>query len=183
MDCDDEKPYEPVKLRTRHDGLTPLRQIAFLDALAGSGCIEEACRSAGVSRGAVYALRKRLDGVPFRRAWDAALATGIERLGHAALSRAVNGTARPVFYKGKQIGERRFYDERLTLFLLRTRDPVRYGKPRDREILDQHEDGPVLFAHERLDAERAANRTWDTLAPDNAQGSSATSRRRKRRGT
>ena len=184
MDCDDEQPYEPVKLRTRHDGLTPLRQIAFLDALAGSGCIEEACRSAGVSRGAVYALRKRLDGVPFRRAWDAALATGIERLGHAALSRAVNGTARPVFYKGKQIGKRRFYDERLTLFLLRTRDPVRYGKPGDCEILDQQEDGPVgLFAHERRDAERAANRTWDAPAPDPAQASSATSRRRKRRGT
>ena len=142
MENHDDEPYRPVALRLRHDGMTPLRQTTFLDALAESGCIEEACRSAGVSRGAVYALRKRLDGVPFRRAWDAALAIGIERLGHAALSRAVNGTALPVFYKGKQIGERRFYDERLTLFLLRTRDPVNYGKWRDGQTFDQHDGGP-----------------------------------------
>ena len=43
-------------------------------------------------------------------------------------SRALHGVPRPIFYKGEQVGEWRHYDERLTMFLLRTRRPDRYGR-------------------------------------------------------
>jgi hypothetical protein len=34
----------------------------------------------------------------------------------------------PHYYKGELVGEHRRYDERLTQFLLRYRDPLRYAK-------------------------------------------------------
>lgn len=63
----------------------------------------------------------------FRLAWDAALDYALNRLEQAAIGRAINGVARPVFYQGEQVGEWREYDERLTMFLLRFRRRARYG--------------------------------------------------------
>ncbi len=61
------------------------------------------------------------------------LDAGVRRLAEATFSRALHGVARPVYYQGEQIGERRYYDERLAMFLLRYRDPFRYGAWNDRE--------------------------------------------------
>lgn len=119
--------FAPVVLRHRHDGWTPQRQVDFIRALATSGCVDSACKRVGIGKSAAYALRKRNGAESFRSAWDAALDQAIERLSDDAYSRAIHGVATPVFYKGKQIGERRRYDERLTMFLLRYRDPARHG--------------------------------------------------------
>lgn len=119
--------FDTVELRHRHDGWTPDRQVDFIRALAECGCVDSACRRVGISTSAAYALRARSDAQSFRFAWDAALDQAIQRLFDAAFSRAIHGVATPIFYKGEQIGERRRYDERLTMFLLRYRDPVRYG--------------------------------------------------------
>ena len=51
-----------------------------------------------------------------------------------AHDRARRGVARPIFYKGEQVGEYRHYDERLTMFLLRSFRPERYGKALDLRI-------------------------------------------------
>src|SRR3546814_8662565 len=100
-----------------------------------------------------YPVRARADAQSFRYAWDCALDHAIGRLGDAVLSRAINGVARPVFYQGEQIGERRHYDERLAIWLLRYRDPVRYGAWRDDMIARSHPDGAALAFS------RALNRT------------------------
>ena len=120
--------FTPVPLRPRHDGWTAEKQIAFIEALAETACVEEACRRVGMSDSAAYRLRRRSCGKQFRLAWDAALDYGLHRLEQAAMSRALNGVARPVFHKGEQVGEWRAYDERLTMFLLRNRRPARYGR-------------------------------------------------------
>jgi hypothetical protein len=57
-----------------------------------------------------------------------ALGAGLARLADAAMSRALHGVSRPIFHKGEQVGEWRHYDERLTMFLLRTGNPSRYGQ-------------------------------------------------------
>jgi hypothetical protein len=44
------------------------------------------------------------------------------------LGRALHGEVTPIFYKGEQVGERRRYDNRLAMFILRSRMPDRYGK-------------------------------------------------------
>jgi hypothetical protein len=125
----------------RHDGWTPERQTGFIEALAECACVDEACRRVGLSTSSAYALRRRFDALSFRQAWDVALDYGVRRLSDVAFSRAINGVARPVFYQGEQIGEYRRYDERLTQFILRYRDPSRYGAWLDRMEFREAPDG------------------------------------------
>lgn len=137
--------FEPVPLRARHDGWTPERQVGFIEALAETACVVQAAAAVGLSATAAYHLRRRPEAQAFRLAWDAALDFGVRRLEDAALSRAIHGVARPFFFQGQQIGERRYYDERLTQFILRRRDPVRFGDWRNGREAEQHFDGPALL--------------------------------------
>ena len=52
-------PETPRPESPRHDGFTPERQAAFLDALAASGSISAAAQAVGLSRTAIYNLRNR----------------------------------------------------------------------------------------------------------------------------
>ena len=150
-------PFEPVPIRPRRDGWTPKRQTDFIEALASCCCVDEASKRVGMHRSTAYDLRARKDAASFRAAWEAALDHGIQRLSDAAFSRAIRGVSRPVFYKGEQIGERLYFDERLTMFLLRYRDPYRYGRWRDRTEIQIPEDGIARYMWHQIDrAERDA---------------------------
>lgn len=143
--------FDHVSLRFRHDGWTPERQERFIEALATTGCVEQAARAVGKSVSSAYALKTRAEAQPFRLAWEAALEVGVKRLSEAALSRAIHGVAQPVFYKGEQVGERRHYDERLTMFLLRYRDPARFGPWIDRvDSVEEKFDGASMLLRQML---------------------------------
>ncbi len=144
LDAFEPPEFEPAHPRPRFDGWTPNRQVAFIEALAASACVTEACRAVGMSERSAYALRARADAISFRNAWEAALEYAIRRLSDAVLSRAINGVAVPVFFRGEQIGEKRYFDERLAMFLLRCRDPLRYGKWLDRRDYTGHPEGSAL---------------------------------------
>ena len=140
--------FIPAEPRPRHDGWSPEKQHDFIAALAASGCVTEAAKSVGMTTKSAYRLRARPDASYFRQAWDVALDFAIRLLGEAAFSRALHGVSRPVFYQGEQIGERRHYDERLTMFLLRYRDPVRFGAWLDGYEARRHPDGAgIVLAH------------------------------------
>jgi hypothetical protein len=115
--------------RPRHDGWTAQRQEAFLKALAASGCVTHAARSVGMSRQSAHNLYNRPSAFAFRRAYDAALDCALRLVEDEAWSRAIEGVPRPIFFQGEQVGEYRHYDEKLTMFLLRTRRPHRYAMP------------------------------------------------------
>ena len=121
-------PFTPVPVRARHDGWTVERQFAFIEKLADCGSVTAAARHVGMSRESARKLRRRPCGHAFRDAWDAALDCGYAEVEEAAMERSKKGVARPIFYKGEQVGEWRHHDERLTMFLLRSRRPERYGK-------------------------------------------------------
>jgi hypothetical protein len=142
--------YGPVPVRYRHDGWTPDRQQEFVHRLAECGCVDEAAKAVGMSRNSAYALKRRPDAQAFRLAWEAAIDYAVGRLSDAALSRAINGVSVPVFHKGEVVGERRHFDERLTMFMLRYRDPVRYGKWIDMKETQRHQDGPLLLLSYRI---------------------------------
>lgn len=144
-------PFDPVPLRARRNGWTPKKQTAFIAALAESGCVDEACKRVGMHRSSAYELRTRRNAESFRAAWDAALDHAIQRLSDAAFSRALNGVSRPVFYKGELVGERTYFDERLTMFLLRYRDPARYGRWRDQMRADVPEDATAQYLRDLID--------------------------------
>jgi hypothetical protein len=151
-DALDETPFDfaPVLLRYRYDGWLPEKQLEFIERLADCGCVDEAVKAVGMSRNAAYALRRRPEAQAFRFAWDAAMDAAVARLNDAAMSRAINGVPVPIFQGGEQVGERRHFDERLTMFLLRYRDPARYGKWLDRMDARQHPDGPVMILIYRI---------------------------------
>ncbi len=133
--------FTPVPVRRRHDGWTVERQYAFVEALAETGIVEEACRRVGMSRTSADNLRRRSCGVHFRRAWQAAVDYAAHRIEENAHRRAREGLARPIFRNGEQVGEYRHFDERLTMFLLRSYRPERYGKALDRLLAaDDEED-------------------------------------------
>jgi hypothetical protein len=130
--------FEPVKLRYRHDGLTPERQVALVQALAECGCVREACARVGISAESVYKLLKRPDAQSLRMAVELALDGAAHRIEDGAFSRALNGIVIPHYYNGELVGEHRRFDERLTMFILRYRKPYRYGKHLDRRESPPH---------------------------------------------
>jgi hypothetical protein len=145
-----DPPFAPVRVRYRYDGWVPDKQLEFIERLADCGCVDEAARAVGMTRVSAYALRRRPDAQAFRLAWDAALDAAVARLNDAALSRAINGVPVPIFHGGEQVGERRQYNERLTMFLLRYRQPERYGKWLDRCETYRHPEGRASMLAHRL---------------------------------
>jgi hypothetical protein len=103
-----------------------------------------------VSRSAVYELRARPTAQAFRMAWDSALDLGIRALTDACYARAIEGEAVPRYYRGELIGEHRRFDNRLAMFLLRYRDPLRYAASLDQMVYSGHpERAGVAFAKAR----------------------------------
>ena len=103
-----------------------------------------------MSRTSADKLRHRPCGRHFRRAWEAALDYSLYRIEEAAFARARHGVPRPIFHKGEQVGEYRHFDERLTMFMLRSRRPQRYGKWIERILApekdeDSHEDPAIVL--------------------------------------
>lgn len=110
----------------RHDGWTTARQVAFIDALRETACVETAARAVGKAASGAYKLRARSDS--FRAAWDAALRYSALDLERVAMERALNGTEEDVFDRdGNKVATKRRYNDRLLMFLLRAARPDRYG--------------------------------------------------------
>ncbi|RYG89005.1 MAG: hypothetical protein EON59_02485 [Alphaproteobacteria bacterium] len=100
----------------RIDGWDKHRRGAFLRVLGRTKDVREACRAAGMSSTAAYALRGR--SPPFARAWEKMLAVDVPSVLDAALERAVKGWVEPIVAGGKIVGERRRYSDTLLRALL-----------------------------------------------------------------
>ena len=136
--------FTPVPRRQqRHNGWTPQRQRDFVEALALTGTVEASAQRVGMTRESAYQLRRAPGAEEFAAAWAQALDFGVTRLEDLAIDRAINGVEVPVYSYGKLIGSRTVYNDRLLMFILRSRRPARYGN---------REKQPLSFA------ERAAAR-------------------------
>lgn len=112
--------FTPVPRKSaRHDGWTPERQRAFIEALADTGSVSRACAMVNMSTYGAYYLRRQPGADEFRRAWEAALDYGVARMKDIAFERAITGYLVPMFVGGKLIGWRRKYNDRLLMFCLR----------------------------------------------------------------
>ena len=120
--------FTPVPRRCkRHDGWTPERQRAFLEALAETGSVLAAANRINMASNGAYYLRSAPGAESFAAAWSAAVDHGVQSLADIAIERARDGVPVPVFYQGEQIGEKRWYNDRLLMFLLKHRIPGTYG--------------------------------------------------------
>ena len=111
--------FDAVPRKYRHDGWTPDRQRAFIEALADTGSVSRAAARVNMSPEGAYYLRRQPGAEGFRRAWEAALDFGVQRLKDIALERAIDGQLVPVFVAGKLMGFRRKKNDRLLMFCLR----------------------------------------------------------------
>ena len=111
--------FAPVPRKYRHDGWTPERQRAFIEALADCGSVTRAAGMVNMAQANCYTLRRAPGAEEFRAAWDAALDFGVKRLKDIAFERAVEGELVPVFVGGKLMGFRRKHNDALLMFCLR----------------------------------------------------------------
>ena len=119
--------FEPVPIKPRHDGWTPERQRAFIEALADTGSVAAACRHVNMTTVGAYRIRRLPGAAGFSAAWTAALDLGVQRLEDVAMERALNGVEEPFYVYGQHVGTRTRYNDRLLMFMLRNRNPERYG--------------------------------------------------------
>lgn len=120
-------PFTPVPRKYRVDGWTPERQQAFIVKLAETGSVKAAARAINMSPEGAYYLRRQPGGESFAAAWEAAVNHGVQNLADIAMERAVEGVAVPVYWKGEQVGEKRWYNDRLLMFMLRHHLPEKFG--------------------------------------------------------
>lgn len=111
--------FQPVERKYRHDGWTPERQRGFIAALADTGSVRRAANMVNMTPEGAYYLRRMAGAESFRRAWEAALDFGVQRLKDLAFERALEGDLVPVMSFGKLVGYRRKMNDRLLMFCLR----------------------------------------------------------------
>jgi hypothetical protein len=113
MEHDSHEPQPSTLTPTptiRHDGWTGDKMASFLETLAETAVVAEACDQARMGISSAYALRCR--NPAFAAAWDAALTIARERLADTLLARSMEGNVEQLYKDGELIGERHLLDNR-----------------------------------------------------------------------
>ncbi|MEP7348821.1 MAG: hypothetical protein ABI668_02585 [Sphingorhabdus sp.] len=124
----DSHPYLPG-LRVRHDGWTRERVQRFLDLLAYSGCVRDACRVTGLSNHSAYRQKRRFPR--FSKAWDDALERAGQGLEAVAYKRAVEGRETIIIRKGEEVERRITPSDSLLGLLLKRGDLAGGALPKE----------------------------------------------------
>jgi hypothetical protein len=104
---------------------TPKKREAFLEALATTGNVRSAAKSAHTSTRTAYYFRK--ENPAFAAAWEEALDAAMDIvLEPEAMRRAVDGITKPIYHQGKKIDSVREYSDTLLIFLLKGGRPAKY---------------------------------------------------------
>lgn len=120
--------FTPVaRKRIRSNGLSPMRQRAFIAYLAANGCVEMSAAAVGASDTAFYQLRKAEGAESFANAWDVAIDMGARRVLDRLMAHAIHGTPERLVKDGKVILERRRFNARAMMWIVQQRLPELYG--------------------------------------------------------
>lgn len=146
--------WRPVPRRPRKDGWTPEAQARFIEALARTGVVDQACEEVGLSVRSAYNLRNAAGGERFARAWSDVLARAADRLLDVAFEQAMLGEEVPIFDQdGVRTGATRRYNTRMAMFLLRAYHPDRFRHAhKDERRPDEARPQPVRPAAEAVAA-------------------------------
>lgn len=140
--------FSPAPTRKRHAGWTAERQRKFIEHLALTGCVGEACALVGISSSSAYRLRNKAGAESFARAWDAAFSLSPSRLSAIAFDRAIHGRAERFYKDGELVMERRLPSDYLLTWLLSRLDPLRFGSPTARTLAAANGDPRAKAADE-----------------------------------
>ncbi|HEU0045487.1 hypothetical protein [Sphingomonas sp.] len=146
--------WRPVPRRARKDGWTTEVQQAFIEALARTGIVEQACQEVNRSVQSAYTLRNARGGEGFARAWAAVLTRAADRLLDVAFEQAILGEEIPVFDQdGVRVGSKRRYNTRMAITLLKAYHPERFRHV-DKEVrrADEPPPAPAVPVAEVIDS-------------------------------
>ena len=101
-----QRPFLPITVHHRHDGWTPDKQWAFVEALARTASVTQAVKAVGMSPKSAYRLRNHPEATEFRAAWDAALQQAWGLIDATALDRVINGERETIERNGYLVAER-----------------------------------------------------------------------------
>jgi hypothetical protein len=96
---------------------TALRRKFVMLLAENGGIVKHACRDLSISPDKIYQERKK--NPKFRKAWEAAIQRGIDRLEDEAKRRALDGHEEPIYYKGELCGYRRVVSDSLLALILK----------------------------------------------------------------
>jgi uncharacterized protein YdbL (DUF1318 family) len=131
-----------VRSTANRTKLTPEKRERFLTILRTDPNVSAAARAINISRRHAYTIREQ--DPAFAQAWDEAVDEAVDTLETEARRRAIEGTTRPVFYKGEEVGGIREYSDTLTIFLLKAHRPEKYRERTSTELTGP-DGGPVEF--------------------------------------
>lgn len=121
---DDLLLFAPVQTAYRGaNGWSAEVQRAFVAALERCGTVSAAARSVGRSPSSAYQLRRRAgEDSPFARAWDEAQSRAADQALDASMAGGMVARRTEVFHRGRHVGWRTSYDNRLAFAALRALD-------------------------------------------------------------
>jgi hypothetical protein len=126
--------FDIAPTRKRHAGWTADRQRRFIEHLALTGNVGEACAVVGVASSSAYRLKHKVGAESFSRAWDAALRLCPTRLVAIGLDRAINGRVERHYRNGELVMERRIPSDYLLTWFIARLDPLQFGSPAARAL-------------------------------------------------
>lgn len=133
LEMGDDRPKKPTPKKkdgqTFSERVRAERKAAFLAAFAEIGQVCKSADAAGVARTTPYDWAEADD--EFAEAWSKARLKSVGRLEDEALRRAVDGTDKPVYQRGKKVGTVKEYSDTLLIFLLKNWRPERYREKRE----------------------------------------------------
>jgi hypothetical protein len=144
----DATAFNPAPTRNGN-GWTADRQRLFLETLAESGCVSEACGAVNLSASSAYRLRHKPGAESFSAAWANAETLAATRLTALAFERAVHGKSEYLFKDGVLVAERRTPSDRLLMWLIGHLDPVGFGRLANR-VVSSGIGNPQNYAAARL---------------------------------
>jgi hypothetical protein len=122
--------FASAPTRKQKAGWTAERQRKFIEHLALTGHVGEACGVVGVSSSSAYRLKHKPGAEGFSDAWDAALRlAATTRLPAIAFDRALNGRVERFYKNGELVVERRIPSDYLLTWLLSRLNPLQFGLP------------------------------------------------------
>ena len=121
--------FEIAPTRKRHAGWTADRQRRFIEHLALTGNVGEACAVVGVASSSAYRLKNKAGAESFSRAWDAAVRLSATRLTAVLLDRALNGRVERHYKDGELVLERRIPSDYLLSWVVARLNPLMFGSP------------------------------------------------------
>ena len=169
--------WYPVLRRPRADGWTVDVQRHFIEVLADTGSVDQACQAVGKAKSSAYALRRAPGAEGFAAAWRVAIDNAAKRALDECFERALVGTDEPVFDRdGRRVGRRLRQSDKLLMFILRAYMPERFryaardvrepGEPLPPRIQPLHraialvEPPRPARPEETMDAETLESRLW-----------------------